>query len=122
MVIIKFIIELYNTFKGFLKWIGKQIQKLIGAKLIRENEELKVALSKKPNMQFDENEMVYYVIKDDGRKDGPFCPKCWEGLEKQMHLHPWGDCRKCLQCNSLIYPRNYHFNSSNDDDLYGPFN
>ncbi len=60
----------------------------------------------KPNTPFFENDF-YWITKEDGTKDGPFCQICWEKEEKLIHLnselvdlgedgteHSW-HCRSC---------------------------
>lgn len=52
-----------------------------------ENQELKQKLSEKEkyNMVFENG--VYWDVKSDGKKDGPFCPTCWENQNKRISLH-----------------------------------
>jgi len=44
--------------------------------LERENDELKEKLRIKENVIYENN--AYWVKKEDGQKDGPFCSRCWD--------------------------------------------
>lgn len=52
-----------------------------------ENQELIQKLSEKEkyNMVFENG--IYWDVKSDGKKDGPFCPTCWENKTKRISLH-----------------------------------
>ena len=53
--------------------------------LRRENYELKEKLKIKGSLVFKEN--MYFLTKEDGQQDGPFCSVCWQSDEKLVRLH-----------------------------------
>ncbi|WP_374028314.1 hypothetical protein ACES2J_08255 [Bdellovibrio bacteriovorus] len=65
-----------------------------------EIRDLKELLKLKGEMKFEK--VYFYKITAEG-KEGPFCPNCWSGSGKVVHLHPagplWWDC---LTCNVKI--------------------
>lgn len=53
---------------------------------------------------------IYWMQLDDGRKDGPFCPRCYDDSKKLVRLHDGrkrvAQCRWiCLSCK---YTSDYH--------------
>ena len=64
--------------------------------LERENRELRETLSLKGKMKW--TAPVYYV---EGETD-PYCPKCWEGSQKQIHLFERVDGKlNCKSCDGV---------------------
>lgn len=54
--------------------------------LREENRKLKEKLSEREiyNMQFEDN--LYWNVKPDGTKDGPYCATCWDKDKKAIRL------------------------------------
>ena len=70
----------------------KQIQNLE-----KENTELKEKLKIKESLIYENNA---YWISNEGKKDGPFCSRCWDADKNLVRLHPCGnpayyDCPNC---------------------------
>ncbi len=65
----------------------------------KENRELKEKLEIKENLIFEKN--AYWLEKENGEKDGPFCSVCWDADEKLIRLRVgdyalgWALCLKC---------------------------
>ena len=59
--------------------------------------ELGEQLSLKEKMKY---EKPYYWVFKDNKKEGPFCPKCWDSEKKQIHviLHTGGS--RCPNCQN----------------------
>ncbi len=76
--------------------------------LRQENLDLKQQLSQKVehNMVFENK--VYWDLKKDGTKDGPFCPVCWDREHLQIRIgdeynaYPSGVYRHCYNCKNDI--------------------
>lgn len=69
------------------------------SKLEEENRKLKEALKIKDFLEFENN--VYWVIKEKGQKDGPFCASCYKGDQNLVRLTPTGyNFYKCPQCRN----------------------
>ena len=64
--------------------------------LKEENTKLKQALELKGAVNFDGGA---YWREVEGKRDGPFCTKCWDADSKLMRMHPtkspWCRCPKC---------------------------
>jgi len=77
--------------KGFPEMIQKLATvQMEGAKLAQENAELreelltlKEAAKLRDVMVFHDN--VYWMTRD-GKEEGPFCPKCWDGDGKAVRM------------------------------------
>lgn len=59
-------------------------------KLREENRTLKEKLSERENynMQFEDN--LYWNVKPDDTKDGPYCATCWDKDKKAIRLEHMG--------------------------------
>jgi hypothetical protein len=61
-------------------------------------------------------EAPFYWLSDEGKKDGPFCQKCYDTDQKLIRLQGRGnDIWPCFNCKSVFYGPNYHpphFNQS----------
>jgi len=79
-------------------------EKILGKKsklseLEGENRKLKEALKIKDYLEFGNN--AYWVIKEKGQKDGPFCARCHKGDQKLIRLTPTGyNFYKCPKCRN----------------------
>ena len=81
--------------------------------LEKENIILKNKLEIKDNLIFENN--AYWIKKDDGLKDGPFCSRCWDvekntvrmapDLNKAFHCCP--ECNKSFQTDPNYSPSPY---------------
>jgi hypothetical protein len=78
--------------------------------LIAENESLRRRIADleksadiERELKFEES--VYWRVRDGKREDGPFCPNCWDGQRKQVHLTPDGapGSYRCGVCNPIKY-------------------
>ena len=79
--------------------------------LREENIALKEQLSKRNshNMCFSKEDNCYYDIKNDNEKDGPFCSKCYDTIQKPVRMlnyHKQG-MYKCPNCNIQIKTSEY---------------
>ena len=79
--------------------------------LRQENLDLKQQLSQKVehNMVFENK--VYWDLKKDGTKDGPFCPVCWDSEGKAVRLGPLqvtgpNSVHQCYVCKNTIVVKN----------------
>lgn len=47
-----------------------------------------------------ETDLIYYLVDENGKRDGPYCPTCWDIDGKLVRLSPYGDgthtCNYCL--------------------------
>ena len=64
-------------------------------------------------LEFNNN--AYWVKKEDGSVDGPFCSKCWDSEKKLVRMHvvnikEKAKAAKCPNCNSMV--RNCEYNGS----------
>jgi len=51
------------------------------------------------NMQYENN--MYYEVKSDGKKDGPYCSACWDKDSKAIRMHLSGrNTYECPVCKS----------------------
>ena len=61
-------------------------------------------------------ETQVYWLNDEGKRDGPFCQKCYDTDQKLNHLQGTKDGRWiCYNCKNVFYGPNYHppdFNQS----------
>lgn len=75
--------------------------------LREENLALKEQLQEKQkyNMQFKNN--TYWNIKEDGKKEGPYCPTCWDADGKAVRLLKSSgyDGPICLVCRQKKYAK-----------------
>jgi hypothetical protein len=72
--------------------------------LQQENIRMKEELAKRDELKpiFENN--MYYIMKSDGTKDGPYCSSCWDKDHKTIHMQ-----RNNKNRNDYICPicRNY---------------
>ena len=60
--------------------------------------ELEQTLKTKESLKFEDH--VYWLIED-GKKDGPYCPKCWDAESKMIRLRIFPNAyRKCPNCQN----------------------
>jgi len=57
---------------------------------------LKKQIEKDGNMVYEEP--YYFLVKDNGEKDGPYCQKCYDSNKKLIRLQSPGK-NGCWQCN-----------------------
>ena len=120
---LEFFISIINTFKGFLKWVGRSIKYFISKDIIKENEKLRAQLLKQNSMVYDKQEHVYYEHKEDGSRDGPFCPRCWQDKSKnQVYLMPFDLDLRCPVCTMVVGDKNSKRNSSEWNDFFDMWN
>ena len=62
-----------------------EMQKII-QDLEKENSELKEKLEIKENLIFEKN--TYWLEKESGEKDGPFCSRCFDKDRDLVRMHP----------------------------------
>jgi len=88
--------QILETQKDLLG-MQKRIQELE-----KENRELREKLEIKENLYYENN--TYWVKKEDGSKDGPFCSRCWDKNKDLIRLRyhsaqKWSlahyDCPEC---------------------------
>lgn len=48
------------------------------SKLKEENAKLMAIIDRDRNMKYDHKELVFYEHLEDGSKEGPYCPTCWQ--------------------------------------------
>jgi len=67
--------------------------------LQKENFELKKDLEISKKLM---HERDAYWISEDGKKDGPFCTRCWDAEKKLVRLHKTGNpvYSKCPNCTA----------------------
>jgi len=72
-----------------------------------ENFDLKEQLRQRTehNMIFENH--VYWDLKEDGTKDGPYCPACWDDNGKAVRLGPLqvagpNSAHQCYVCKNTI--------------------
>ena len=77
-----------------------------GAKLAEENarlrdevRELREALRIRDAMAWDENA---YWIERDGRREGPYCPRCQDADRKAVRMLDRGHDWKCSTCTTVV--------------------
>jgi hypothetical protein len=69
-------------------------------RLRNENLELRTAARLRATLTFHDN--VYWRVNSQGKEDGPFCQKCWEGSDRLVSLiddepYHW----RCSVCNEV---------------------
>lgn len=77
--------------------------------LIAENMSLKEQLKKKQkhNMQFSPEDNCYWDLKDDGKKDGPFCSNCYETKGLSVRFLGKNGLYYCPNCKTNIQTSEY---------------
>jgi len=82
--------------------LSRKIVKLEGEviELTKENRELQEKLKTQDELNWDGR--IYWLIKKDGSKDGPFCQVCKDRDEKLTRLQSAVDKWHCLICKSLF--------------------
>ena len=88
--------------------------------LEKENAELKEKLKIKENLIYENNA---YWISNEGKKDGPFCTRCWDVDKNLVRMHPGSNsayyyCPNCKAPSVKIKPEldsfeSYHRNYRN---------
>jgi predicted nuclease with TOPRIM domain len=74
-----------------------EMQKRI-ADLENENKDLKEKLRIKEDLIYENNS---YWINKEGKKDGPFCSRCWDKNKDLIRIHRIvGNDRKCPECKN----------------------
>lgn len=74
-----------------------------------ENVSLKEELQKQKqyNMVFEND--LYWNVKENEEKEGPYCTKCWDSQRKSIRMHNsagsmgTGHCYKCPECDTKVY-------------------
>ena len=73
--------------------------------LQEENQELKAKLQMlEEQMAIDKNldfeSGVYWMKKEDGTRDGPYCQRCWDADQKliRLQLQPNSTHYRCFEC------------------------
>ena len=69
------------------------------ARLREENIALRESLRNRQAMTFRENA---YWIEQDGRRDGPFCPRCLDADGKAVRMMDRGHDWKCSNCPTVV--------------------
>lgn len=75
-----------------------EMQKTI-IKLESDNKELKEKIEVKNNLFFENN--AYWLKKEDGSKDGPYCSRCWDVEKNTVRMKPDANNQyfhRCPQC------------------------
>lgn len=75
-----------------------------------ENKNLKEKLQNKPDLSKEHN--TYWMIKENGTKDGPFCMRCWDKNKDLIRLNNLGDVDQCPECKNF-----YRFGRGSDEKL-----
>ena len=77
-----------------------EMQKRI-ADLESENKELKEKLRIKDDLIYENN--AYWINKE-GKKDGPFCSRCWDKNKDLIRIHRTGirNNSKCPECKNTV--------------------
>lgn len=78
--------------------------------LREENIQLKEQLSKKNghNMKFFTEDNCYYDVKDDAKKEGPFCSNCYDAKELYVQMHRVDKgCYCCPNCKTVIHTKEF---------------
>ena len=69
-----------------------------------EIRDFKDKLKIKADLVFEKS--AYWIKKDDGSKEGPYCPTCWEKDNKVIHLlqqRPNWDIWGCNLCKAVVF-------------------
>lgn len=72
-----------------------------------ENTELQRTLAKKKNMIYDSKNGYFVEIKEDGKEEGKFCPKCWQKDDKAVYLETYRHDLKCTVCGNVVGDKNH---------------
>ena len=77
--------------------------------LREENMSLKEQLKEKQqyNMQFSSDDNCYWNIKDDGTKEGPFCPNCYDTKDLPVRALGKNGSYTCPNCKTIIHTSEY---------------
>ena len=76
--------------------------------LREENLKLKEKLAQKSKFNMIFENKVYWDVKENGTKDGPFCPVCWDKEHLPIRIgdeyngYPVGVFRHCYNCKNNI--------------------
>lgn len=84
--------------------------------LKRKNEELQAIIKKDKSMKYDHEESCYYEHLQDGNKEGPYCPICWEKDRIGIHLEPDSGSYKwyCKSCKNVMGKKKNFYSQSSD--------
>ena len=71
--------------------------------LVRKIDDLESAARLAGDMNYDAQGGVYWLTRD-GKRDGPFCPFCWDKLRKAVHVPGlgFGGGRTCPVCHAHV--------------------
>jgi len=88
--------DLYSRINGLSQELIEYQQENLSLK--KKVIELEETLNTKESLKFEDH--VYWLIKD-GKKDGPYCPKCWDANEKTIRLRVLNNgFRTCPNCQN----------------------
>lgn len=62
------------------------------AKALREKDKFEC------NLIYEKN--AFYLVKKDGTKEGPYCPKCWGDESKKLRMYNAGHVYYCPKCKT----------------------
>jgi len=101
-------IDLYQKIREIQEKLSEYQKKI--QNLEEENKELKEKLKIKENLIFENN--VYWLKRENGNKDGPFCTRCWDKDNKLIRLYSSSHedlYGRCLECGNRfqIKPGSY---------------
>lgn len=80
-----------------------EMQKRI-ADLEAENKSLHDKLETKDNLTYENN--AYWLKKENGQTEGPFCSRCWDAEKKLVRIHPRGTGHHCPECKNFVQTGN----------------
>lgn len=77
--------------------------------LEKEILELKKELDKKEqyNMKFSSEDNCYWNVKEDGTKEGPFCPNCYDTKDLPVRALGKNGHYRCPNCKLVIYTKDF---------------
>jgi len=101
-------IEQYQQILEAQQELLKMQKKIQG--LEKENTGLKEKLKIKENLTHENNA---YWIKNESKKDGPFCSRCWDVDKNLVRMHPCGNqayynCPNCKADSVKVKPELDH--------------
>ena len=82
-----------------------EMQKRI-ADLEAQNKDLLAKLETKGRLSYDRS--TYWLAKEDGTTEGPFCSRCWDVEKKLVRTHSRGnpDVHQCPECKNVVQLKN----------------
>lgn len=78
-------------------WAGNTELKQENLELKQENSVLKSKIAEKQSLHYESN--IYWLLKDDGTRDGPYCPACHDDKSKLIRMRDNGAAYCCNVCN-----------------------